>query len=651
MAKRKKSVSLSPGAKFIIASLVITVVPLSSRAQQGLRLDVSNIEMGMSRSNDIRTTTSTIWLNRISFRPWVYKTWFGSNAEDTFQNNTNNVNDSSRLIFNQQDSGHHDSTISGSSFLNKAGLGMPILSGDSVAFGEHIAAQNSILTVNGMLGGTLHVLPDASLHGTGHIGATTVEGTVSPGNSIGTLMVHGNYVQLHGSTYEVEIDPGGASDQVIVTDLADIQGGTVSVIPAGEEFTPGSRFTILTANSGLTGKFDSLTHSLVNLGLSYDPTHVYLDVLRFCDIGETPNQCATGSAAERLGASNPIYKAIVHQPDQEGVRQAFNSLSGEGHASIQGMIVEDSRFMRQAVSDRVRQAFHLAGAQSSDTPGHILQQNSAADGALWGRVLGSFGHRDGNLNASRIGRALAGIFVGGDIRIADKFLLGIAGGYTQGSYEGARLFTASSDSYHVSVYGGRQWGPLGLRIGSAYIWHDLETGRDVIFPGFSNHLNAEYNARSVQVFGEVGYDLPLNVISLEPFARLAYVNLRTKSFQERGGISSLRSDSSQQGTAYTTLGINVAKTLSRLEKMVTTLRGSLGWRHAFGEMTPVSTFAFANGSSFATAGVPIARNGIALAGGVDAHVLGAATLGIYYQGQILHNIADHGIRANLSWKF
>ncbi len=95
----------------------------------------------------------------------------------------------------------------------------------------------------------------------------------------------------------------------------------------------------------------------------------------------------------------------------------------------------------------------------------------------------------------------------------------------------------------------------------------------------------------------------------------------------------------------------MAKTLSRLEKIVITLRGSVGWRHAFGEMTPVSTFAFVNGSSFATAGVPIAPNGITLAGGVDAYVLGAATLGIYYQGQILHNIADHGIRANLNWKF
>ena len=528
---------------------------------------------------------------------------------------------------------------------------MLTLSGDSGAFCGHTTVHSSILVVNGMLGGTLPVLPYAHLHGGGHVGTTTVAGIVAPGDSIGTLTIHGNYIQLHGSNYEVEIDPGGASDQVIVTDLADIQGGTVSVIPAGEEFTPGSRFTILTANSCLTGKFDSFTHSLINLSISYDPTHVYLDVLRFCDMVETPNQCATGSAAERLGGSNPIYKAIVHQPDQESVRQALNSLSGEGHASIQGVIIEDSRFIREAVSDRIRQAFHLVGAQSPDIPGHILQQSPAADRALWGRALGSFGHQDGGLNAARIGRSLAGIFVGGDMRIADKFLLGIAGGYTQGSYEGARLFTASSDSYHVSVYGGGQWGPLGLRLGSAYIWHDLETGRDVIFPGFSNHLNAEYNARGGQVFGKVGYGLPLDIISVEPFARLAYINMHTKGFQERGGTSSLRSDSNQQDAAYTTLGVNAAKTLSRLERMVTILRGTIGWRHAFGEMTPVSTLAFAGGSSFATAGVPIVRNGIVLAGGVDAHVLNAGTLGIYYQGQILHNIADHGVRANFSWKF
>src|SRR6185312_4642113 len=108
MAKRKKSVSLSLGAKFIIASLVITVAPLSSRAQQGLRLDVNSIEMGMSRSNDIPSITSATWPNGISFQPWAYKTWFSSNAEGTFQNNTNNVNDSSRLIFNQQDSFHYD---------------------------------------------------------------------------------------------------------------------------------------------------------------------------------------------------------------------------------------------------------------------------------------------------------------------------------------------------------------------------------------------------------------------------------------------------------------------------------------------------------------------------------------------------------------
>jgi outer membrane autotransporter protein len=81
------------------------------------------------------------------------------------------------------------------------------------------------------------------------------------------------------------------------------------------------------------------------------------------------------------------------------------------------------------------------------------------------------------------------------------------------------------------------------------------------------------------------------------------------------------------------------------------LRGSLGWRHAFGEMTPISSFALPGGSSFTTAGVPIAGNAIVMVAGMDVNIIKAATFGIYYNGQVLHNIVDNGVRANLSWKF
>jgi hypothetical protein len=36
---------------------------------------------------------------------------------------------------------------------------------------------------------------------------------------------------------------------------------------------------------------------------------------------------------------------------------------------------------------------------------------------------------------------------------------------------------------------------------------------------------------------------------------------------------------------------------------------------------------------------------------MDVNIIKAATFGIYYNGQVLHNIVDNGVRANLSWKF
>ncbi|WP_159462722.1 autotransporter outer membrane beta-barrel domain-containing protein [Nitrosovibrio sp. Nv4] len=570
-----------------------------------------------------------------------------------------NVSNSGTLVFNRSDSISYGGVISGTGVLTKTGTGILTLTGDSSSFGGHTSVDAGTLALHGELGGTLDVLAGGRLQGGGDIGAndgagaTIVAGTIAPGNSIGTLMVNGNYVQLPGSTYEVEIAPNGASDRIIATGSADIQGGTVSVIAASGAYIPGSRYTILTANGGLTGQFDALAQGLprINLGLAYDPNHVYLDVLRFCDIAGTRNQCAGGSGAESLGPGNPIYSAIVDLPDQESARRAFSKLSGEGHASVKGVMIEDSRFVREAVSDRMRQAFGSAGAPTSDLPGQTLQQSSATGRAFWSRAFGSFGHRDGDGNATRIGRNIGGVFLGGDVLIADKFLLGIATGYSHSFYNVNQLSTSSSDNYHVSLYGATQWGPLGLRLGSAYAWHDLDTNRDITFAGFSDHAKANYTAHTAQVFGEVGYGLPFDAISLEPFARVAYVNLDANSYQERGGPAALRSPKDNQGTAYTTVGLNAAKTFSSIGRMTTTLRGMLGWRHAFGDRTPLSTFAFTGGSSFATAGVPIAGDAVVMSAGLDMHIIKTATLGIYYNGQVLHNIVDNGVRANLSWKF
>lgn len=78
----------------------------------------------------------------------------------------------------------------------------------------------------------------------------------------------------------------------------------------------------------------------------------------------------------------------------------------------------------------------------------------------------------------------------------------------------------------------------------------------------------------------------------------------------------------------------------------------LGWRHAFGDTTPLAALRFAGGGSpFGIGGVPVARNAAVIEAGLDYAISPNATLGISYGGQFGSGIADHSAKANFNVKF
>ncbi|WP_167535567.1 autotransporter outer membrane beta-barrel domain-containing protein [Nitrosospira multiformis] len=562
------------------------------------------------------------------------------------------------LEFNRSNNLGYSGAISGFGTIVKDGAGTLELTGNSGGFVGSILVNSGTLAVNGILGGVVNVDADARLQGNGMIGTGIVAGTVAPGNSIGTLGVSGNYTQLPGSVYEVEIDPAGNSDRIAVAGTANLHGGTVAVTPGVGTYSASTRYTILTAAGGRTGAFDALTLTrtlpFLDVGLSYDPNNVYLDAnpLAFCAVTVTANQCAAGQSVESLGSGHSLYDTITGLPDRDAARRAFDSLSGELHASAKGVMIEDSRFLREAVNDRLRQSFSWPGVTVSRASGQTLQENRATGHAFWTRTFGSFGHRSGDMNAARINRNIGGFFMGGDTLVADLLRLGIAGGYSNSSFNvNERFSTGSSDNYHVTAYGGTRWHALGLRFGGGYTWHDFETNRNILFPGFNNQAKGDYRGRTGQVFGELGYELPFKNVSLEPFAGVAYVNLATKGFQERGGIAALSSSRDNEGVTYSTVGMNAASMFSTAGGTTTRLRGSLGWRHAFDSVPTRSSVAFSGGSAFGIAGTPIAKDAMIIGAGLDASVGKNAILGIAYTGQVFSNVVDNGVRANLDWRF
>jgi outer membrane autotransporter protein len=94
-----------------------------------------------------------------------------------------------------------------------------------------------------------------------------------------------------------------------------------------------------------------------------------------------------------------------------------------------------------------------------------------------------------------------------------------------------------------------------------------------------------------------------------------------------------------------------AETSFAFDAAAATLRGMLGWRHAFGDTLPLSAQAFPAGNAFAIAGAPIAKDSAALEAGLDFDLSARATLGLAYNGQLASGAQDHGFKVNLAVKF
>ncbi|QDZ13392.1 autotransporter outer membrane beta-barrel domain-containing protein [Devosia ginsengisoli] len=575
---------------------------------------------------------------------------------------TDDIFDASQLVTGQSFGGFEQ--------LEKAGANTWTLTGDGSGFGGQTNVVEGTLLVNGSLGGTLDVLDGGILGGSGTLGAgagslVTIAngGTLAPGNSIGTIVVDGDLVFDPGSIFEAEIDPALAADLVDVSGTVTINGGTVHALKAGGVYTPDSRWTIIDAAGGVTGTFDALSQNMpfVNLALAYDANAVFVDAKRnttsFCDVAATANQCETGNGLEPSGPGNPVYDAVAALPDVESARDALDGLSGEIHASGQTALIEDSRFVREAINDRLRSAFGQPGASyapvlaySADgTPMAVAADDTGP--AVWGHGFGSWSSTDSDGNAAAFSRSIGGLLIGTDGLVGD-WRIGLLAGYSRSAFNvDDRASSGTSDNYHVGLYGGTEWGDIAFRTGAAYTWHNLETRRTVSMPGFSDALDAAYNAGTFQAFGELAYGFELdNGTRFEPFANLAHVSLHTGSFSETGGAAALSGPGSNADVTFATLGLRAEHTLA-LGTVDATLRGMVGWKHAFGEVTPDSIHAFASGDAFTIAGAPIAKDTAVIEAGLDLNFTPETTFGLSYNGQIAGSAQDHGFKANLTVKF
>ena len=191
--------------------------------------------------------------------------------------------------------------------------------------------------------------------------------------------------------------------------------------------------------------------------------------------------------------------------------------------------------------------------------------------------------------------------------------MGVLAGYGNTSLD-SRASNASVDSYSIGLYGGTAWDNLRLSLGTALTQNEISTDRTAVFGNLLNRHSASYDAKTVQVFGELGYAVKTAYADFEPFAAASYVHLKSDGFQESGGISNLTGLGGTSDLTTTTLGLRASHDFAYGDTISLTAQGMLGWSHAFGDVTPEQRLAFAGGQPFDVKGLPMTTD----TGGVEA---------------------------------
>lgn len=543
------------------------------------------------------------------------------------------------------ESGDFSGVITGRGSVEKRGPGTLILRGANTfsstsGFDAFRVSGGSLIVEGSSISGIYATGANSLVGGSGRVGELRIlDGAIAaPGAAPGaaaTLTVDRNLYFVPTATYVVDIDGSGRSDLLFMGGSALIDG-TVQVVKAPDQrYRAGTRYNILKANQGVTGQFANLTQNtpFINLALSYDANNVYLDVLRssvaFPAVGVTANQIATATAAEALGEGNAVYDAVLGL-DEAQARDAFERLSGDLHASALTAQLDDSRFVRAAVDARLR--------------------DDGGRGA-WAQAYGSWGSYDGDGNARKVDRSTGGMLFGIDTEVGERWRLGATGGYgrsTVSSPQGGA--SVEADSLQLGLYAGMQAGAFGLRFGAAYARHDNDSDRQVIFPDYSDRLQATYDTSTAQLFAGAGYRFERGRASYEPFLDLAYVQLRNDAYAERGGAAALSVRAGDTEAGFATLGLRMGTDLGPAHAPVRAT-ASLGWRHAYGDEAAQTRMAFDGGQAFAIQGVPLARDAAVIEAGIEGAITPSASFGLAYRGLVGDGVDDHGLQGRVTWRF
>lgn len=297
------------------------------------------------------------------------------------------------------------SGLSGSTF-RKLGAGRLSLV-DQFSLGSLLVDAGSV-RVNQTITANTTLASGARLDGTGRIiGNLTGNGTVAPGNSIGTLTVQGNYVHNAGSVLEIEFDGAGNIDLLDVTGNATLNGGTLRFVSLGG--AEGSGGTFLRTGGTLTGTFATVetVGAQLPLAVIYQPASAMMAPSILTARPSTFNAQFLAAAENGSAFSETVDAALRRMP--RGTRLWADFLATDSKRSASGQTLSyghDSHGLAGGLNVQLGEATTL-GAAIGWTHSSIALGSGGGSGKQ-SSVLGSLALRHDIGGAMLVGGALIG---------------------------------------------------------------------------------------------------------------------------------------------------------------------------------------------------------------------------------------------------
>jgi autotransporter-associated beta strand protein len=305
---------------------------LDSSASQNLDLRLSGI--GTSTFRKLGTGRLTI-VDLFQMQNLAVDAGTVAIANPTTQFQANQISIASGATFELSNAGDYTlaSTVSGVGTFRKLGAGR-LSFGNTFAIGS-LAIDAGSARVNQTITANTNIASGARLDGTGRIiGNVTNNGTVAPGNSIGTLTVQGNYVHNAGSVLEIEFDGNGGIDLLDVTGNVTLNGGTLRFVSLGG--AEGSGGTFLRAGGTLTGTFSNVTTVGAQLPLAviYEPNRAFMAPSVLTARPSTFNAQFLAAAESGFGFIDRVDAALARKSD--GTRLWIEGFGNDGKRSAGG---------------------------------------------------------------------------------------------------------------------------------------------------------------------------------------------------------------------------------------------------------------------------------------------------------------------------